>query len=261
MIKKTSERSPSPSPSKMRPAPKKPFFGKPAVIVTILALMAVCAVFLWVRQLWTPPAQPLTSDNSPKIKQEVQSTIARVAELVPIKTDERPYVGVITDVDLVKQANPFYKDAEQGDKVLIWSDRAVVYSPSKDKIVAMVVATPANAQPAPAPTIEQPTSTTPVSTALETVTVEIRNASGVAGLAGKLKATLVSDGITVSKIGDAKVKLDNTVIVDLSQGKAPNALAKVSSVSGGTAAALPEGEPTSKADILILIGKAQSVTP
>jgi hypothetical protein len=231
---------------------KRPFFGRPEVILTILVVMIVSAAYLWVRALWIQPQAPLVQPQAPVVTAPtpVLNVVDRVSELIPVPADEQPIVRTISDVGVLRESNPFYKDAENGDKVLFWSDKAVIYSLSKDKIVSI-----ATANPPPTPVLSAADQATSTQITLENVTIEVRNGSGVNGAAAKLKKLLVSEGLSVSLIGDAKTKQESTIVVDQTLGKAPVALSKAAKLSVGTISPLPAGEPVSKADLLIIIGK------
>ena len=114
----------------------------------------------------------------------------------------------------------------------------------------MAVTTVPYAAPATQPEIAATATTT-----IEQITVEVRNGSGITGLAAKLRDKLKEAGFTVSRIGDARVRVDTTVVIDLTDGQAPNALSKLTELAEGSAGLAPEGEPASQADILIIIGK------
>lgn len=226
--------------------------GRQIFVLVVIAAMALAAVYLWITQPKSAlePSDATTAETSPEQKQS-QNIIERVARHILVNQDEQPYVANITDLAAVRQANPvFYKDAELGDKALIWSDKALIYSPSRDVIVAVMTA-PATAVPA------LPEAATTTTAALEQVTVEIRNGSGIAGLAAKLRDKLKAAGLAVNRIGDARNRVTSTVIVDLTEGQAPNALSKITELAGGSVGSASAGEPASQADILIIIGPAE----
>ena len=49
--------------------------------------------------------------------------------------EEEPLIATVTDVERLKQEQPFYQKAQNGDKVFIWKDKALIYRDSEDKIV------------------------------------------------------------------------------------------------------------------------------
>jgi anionic cell wall polymer biosynthesis LytR-Cps2A-Psr (LCP) family protein len=48
---------------------------------------------------------------------------------------EEPIIASVKDVDKLKQEQPFYRNAINGDKVFIWTDKAVIYRPEEDRII------------------------------------------------------------------------------------------------------------------------------
>jgi hypothetical protein len=224
--------------------PRSPFFTRPPVVIAILGTMLLCGLYLWVAQptpTETPAPQPYQANQGeqPNTETQTEDAVARVSGMILVNTDENPQVFTVSDAGAFREQTPQAGPVQEGDKVIAWTDKTVVYSPMEDKIIAVYPTVP------PAPP-------TPESDA----TVEIRNASGVAGAAAKLKKSLTDAGLAVSAVGDAATRQVGTMIIDLSNGAFPNALAKLSSLSvGEVTSALPAGEPTSDAKILILIGK------
>ena len=76
-----------------------------------------------------------------------------------ITPDETPTIADIDDVDTLKAENDFYKDAQNGDKLIVFSEarRAVIYSPVRDVIVNVgpIVNTQAEVITSPQPQIDE----------------------------------------------------------------------------------------------------------
>jgi hypothetical protein len=222
--------------------PHVPFFAKPPILAAILLTMAVSAVYLWFMQPMadTEYAQnhANNSENSAQntAPQPPESAVERVSQMV-VTLDEEPQLYTVTDLTAFQEQNPAVSGVELGDKVVMWSDKTVVYSPHRDKIVAIY---PTPAPVPPSPEID--------------ATIEVRNGSGVAGAAGRLKKTLQDAGLSVKRVGDAAGRYTGTVVVDLSSGVMPAAFAETLKQTGGAAGELPEGEPASDASILVIIG-------
>jgi hypothetical protein len=244
------------------------------ILLIVLVVMAITASYLLISKFGFKSTSPSPIDTGrvqvPASQPDANlTTVDRVKRLIYVTSDKQPTVWTITNLDLVKPQNPIlFKDAELGDYLVAWADKAVVYSPGKDRIVGMLMTAPGKDATIPeppqatstaaAPTPEQPASTTePATPTVPTVVhVEIRNASGITGAAKKLKAKLVADGLAVDGVGDAALKRDGTIVVDLTGGSAPDAVSKVASETGGTVVtAVPDGEPASTSGILVLIGR------
>lgn len=48
---------------------------------------------------------------------------------------EEPIIASVKDVEKLKKEQPFYRNAINGDKVFIWTDKAVIYRPEEDRII------------------------------------------------------------------------------------------------------------------------------
>ena len=64
---------------------------------------------------------------------ETKDIVARVRKHM-VLPDEEPLVNTVTDAEKVR-GEPFYAKAQNGDKVIVFSNRAILYSPTQDKIV------------------------------------------------------------------------------------------------------------------------------
>jgi hypothetical protein len=232
--------------------------GSGVLLLVLVIAMAVGGLYLLIKG----PVEFSDADSGPKQKADETMTdsgktdeatevtdmarlIASVGRHILINVDETPFVATISNIDLVRQKNPvFYKDAEQGDKVLIWSDKAVIYSPTQDKLIAVMTAY------APVPGDDITTSTAGVE---EEATIEIRNGSRIAGAAGRLRTKLIEAGVDVIRIGDTRAST-GVLVIDQTGGNAPKALDIVLEIASGTLGILPAGEAPSDADILVIIG-------
>lgn len=220
---------------------RTPFFARPPIMIGILVTMVVSAAYLWVSQPSYGPQsglQPYRA-SSPQVNQPEMpvSVIDQVSEMI-VTNGEKPELYSVTDLPAFLSEHPEAIAVEEGDKVLVWADKTVVFSPSKHKIVAVYPTKP------PAPPEPELGAT-----------VEIRNGSGVNGAAARLKKTVTDGGLIVSTVTDAKTRREGTIVVDMSNGMTPNALSKTIELTGGILGPLPEGEVSSNSSILVIIGR------
>lgn len=70
------------------------------------------------------------------IKEEEDRLIKRVGELIDLPGDERPTIATVSDKEKIKN-QPFFGKAENGDKVLIYTNnkKVILYRPNEDRIV------------------------------------------------------------------------------------------------------------------------------
>jgi hypothetical protein len=105
------------------------------------------------------------------IKEEEDRLIKRVGQLIDLPSDERPTIATVSDKTKVKD-QPFFGKAENGDKVLIYTNnkRVILYRPGEDRIVEVgsvninqqVQGTEVNASSTPTPTPKPTESPVPV---------------------------------------------------------------------------------------------------
>lgn len=182
---------------------------------------------------------------------QVNYLVGRISQFMVVPVDEQPSVTVITDAQRLADERALYQDAKDGDLLVVFSNRAIIYDPVADKLVTVssidrLEEPTTSASPSP--------SGTPV--AAENVTVDVFNGTTTAGLASSTASDLKKNAwVTVGKVGDAKGSYTSTVIVDRTGGKKPGAIAALEAKFGVTATtALPDGE-SSTADIVVIVGK------
>src|SRR3989344_1599693 len=71
------------------------------------------------------------SANSPaKLSDsQVDQLVARVGQFMVLPSDETPSVAIIRDVESLSQQQSFYRDAKNGDVLVVYSTRAIIYDP------------------------------------------------------------------------------------------------------------------------------------
>ena len=109
-------------------------------IVLFVLLVAALVGFAWsfwrywtikqeVRFLSTPQGQQELS------KKEIDKVVLAVGKLIVLPTDQQPTVATIQDVAALSKEQPFFIGAEDGDKLLIYSDKAIIYSVKNGKLI------------------------------------------------------------------------------------------------------------------------------
>lgn len=108
------------------------FTKKNLIVALIVVALAVATGFLlWQNlQLRSPDGQKQANERAnAKLVEEVSAKI-----LLP--SDQTPTIATITNVDELKKVNEaFYRDAQNGDRILFYSTRAVIYRESDHKII------------------------------------------------------------------------------------------------------------------------------
>jgi hypothetical protein len=242
---------------------------KPVFIFVIFVVMLLSAAYLYIKNGMDEQKVQTTATSTQMVNQQPenvqpQTLLDKLKKHLLVTETDIPYIATITNVSLVKEKNPdFYANASDGDKVIVWKDRAVIYSESQDRIVAVATAKPLLATGASGQGMTSSTASVVSETDAEAITrqiasttIEIRNGSRKNGAARTLKARLEAVGLNIAKVGDTGIVYQGTQVVDLTQGNAPAALDLILKTASGTAVTtIPEGEKPTTAQVLVIIGK------
>jgi len=223
------------------------------VLVVLLLLAMSVAGYFYYQYKHTAQAQDA------KEIEELSTTIGKFMEL---PTGEAPTLATVTDREKLAE-QPFFQKAENGDKVLIYSQsgRAILYRPSSGKIIDVTTvnvntSTPAAPVEQNAPQ-ENVAPTSPEQSAVPVIVrVALLNGSTTTGVTGSAENQLkpvFSNIAVVSKEAAKKNDYKETVVVDVT-GKNTEIAGKIADTLGGIVAGLPEGETApGDADILVIV--------
>lgn len=128
--------------------------------ILVVALVVALALFSYMNytkrmqlakelQQSTQQLEQLKSGDNPQNVEAAKQIVDRVRKLITIPNDVDPTVATIVDVNALKSKNEFYKNAKNGDHLIITPTRAILYDPQKNIIIDVVpVQLQAPAQPA-----------------------------------------------------------------------------------------------------------------
>lgn len=208
------------------------------VVMAILLSVYVFGTFVGSSPAIARSAKPLT-------------LVELVARHLVVNQDEAPTVATVQDpVSLRQNDAVFYKDAEAGDRLLVWSDKAVLYSESKDLILSVLPLRFGDGSLTP--------SENAATTTTETVKIEVRNGTRKVGLARNvvdmLKKTGLFTGTYTAKDANRKDYLQ-TLVIKMSDKELPKATTDLlSSFHATSVSALPAAERNVTADFVVIIG-------
>jgi hypothetical protein len=217
-------------------------------------------------------AVPNGEEQAKKEAQKIKETIGQFMEL---PGDEEPILAIVTDIEKIK-TQPFFANAQNGDKVLIYTNnkKAILYRPSTGKIIEVSVVSGLDNNAAAAdqaPEAQNSEANPPASgetdanaaapaennqSSAETpAIVAVYNGARIKGLAQKI-GDMVSlmPGVTVSEKTNAEGSYQKTLVIDLS-GSRGELAQKIAEALGGEVGTLPEGETKPEADILVIAAK------
>ena len=198
-------------------------------------------------------------------KKEIEELSKTIGAFMMLPDGETPTLATVTDKEKLS-GQAFFEKAENGDKVLIYSNsgRAILYRPSTGKIVDVTVvnidkteATPENPTPTSAPVPEPQAETNQAFT-----TIALYNGSTKVGVTDTLEKQIgagLPGAQVVVKEKASKNDYQGVTVIDLSGKNADKAIAIADLVGGSiSTAGLPQGETAPQADILIMIGNSET---
>jgi uncharacterized protein YneF (UPF0154 family) len=209
------------------------------ILVFVCLLLCISSGFFFY-QYWKLQKQVNTKQIT---QEEVKKITGQVGRLMLLPTNETPTIATITDITKLN-GQVFFKNAHNGDKVLIYSNNreAILYNPQKNIIVNVA---PVNFE-----------GTQPAQTGV--ARISIRNGTTVQGLAAKIQSDLEKafPGINIISTDQSKhTDYDKTIVVPLSDA-AKNASSDIAKNLNALTGPLPsiESKPDG-VDILIILGK------
>lgn len=124
-----------------------------------VAVIGAVGLFIWAEQQRRLAVSQLqrTSAELEEIRQSTQRSaeelanevITKVRKHIDIPADPKPTMATIVDVDRLRQSSDFYKDAANGDNLIITNTRAILYDPKRDIIRDVVPIAPNQQTPVP----------------------------------------------------------------------------------------------------------------
>lgn len=98
-----------------------------------LTVLSLVLVFVFILASFAIPS--LITKNKNKAS-EANKVIANAKRILLLPEDKEPTVIEVSDVAKLKQANPeFYANVEEGDYLLMYPDKAVIYRKNKNQII------------------------------------------------------------------------------------------------------------------------------
>jgi hypothetical protein len=217
---------------------RKPFKVLLAILIIIIIALGVYSAL---DQLGYVKAMKmaLQYQKQTALNKEDKAILNKLKKMIVLPEDVTPTMALISDVDALKKQQPgFFANAKNGDRLIIYSDQAIIFDAKAGKIVKVgaVQFTQAQVQP--------------VNFAIYNST---EDAAKTADMEKKLTGTF-KNAVVAVKGSAAKTDYPETLVVDL-VGNNPE-IDKIAEAVGGKVSALPSGEKKPEgAVVLIIIGQ------
>jgi len=210
--------------------------------------------------------QELSKSPAVQSQKDFEATLADVGKLMQLPEDEQPSVATITDVEKLREAEPFFEKAENGDKLIAYSKalKAILYRPATNKIIDVVPLVINQEQNLEGLGDGDQGETTQGPEVTEKKTVAIYNGTANPGLGQQAKEAIESalgEELEVKTVSNATNQTyTNTIVVDLSQQNSEQAL-KLAEALSGSPGELPQDEITPQTDLLVILGSSWTSAP
>ncbi len=115
---------------------KKPVITAAGIAgVAVFVMVVIAGIFLWQKNR-TPGLSVQTGDAqiTPATTDASNDVVSRVGRHMILPPETPKVVPVVTAEEL-KKTQPFFANAENGDVLLVYTNKVVLYSPKLDKIV------------------------------------------------------------------------------------------------------------------------------
>lgn len=188
-------------------------------------------------------------------EREIQSLIKAVSDRALVPDNEVPTLATVTNKEILKD-EPFFAQAENDDKVLIYSDAkiAFLYRPKVQKLIAIAPLT-LDVQATPViPTLEaEKEASTSTDGAL---TLTLYNGTTIPGLTSRAEQKFTAAGASVDiadKTNATQKTYEKSILIVLNTSKTAE-LEAFAKQFGYTIASLPAEEKAPASDGLIILG-------
>ncbi|MFA7244563.1 MAG: hypothetical protein WC070_00050 [Candidatus Magasanikbacteria bacterium] len=69
------------------------------------------------------------------LKKENDKLISKVGELIDLPVGEEPVIGTVQDAETLAKEQKFFISSKNGDRVLIYQNKAIIYRPEIHKLI------------------------------------------------------------------------------------------------------------------------------
>lgn len=104
------------------------------ILAGLIVLLGATSVYLYTQNRDVKKKNDALAKKDPQ--KEIDSVTQKVKKLIELPSKEKPTLATVTDKKKLAD-QPFFKNAENGDKILIFAEskKAIIYRPSEDKII------------------------------------------------------------------------------------------------------------------------------
>ncbi|HMS93289.1 MAG TPA: hypothetical protein PKD28_02755 [Candidatus Saccharibacteria bacterium] len=209
-----------------------------AIVIAVAGVGAATYFYLQNERIKKDPSV-LAEATQSAATEEAKALKEKVAKLMQLPSDENPVVATVSDKEKLKD-QAFFKDAENGDRILIFTEakKAVIYREKDNRLINV-----------------GPIAVTSDSAAAK-VSVSILASKGADNTAAtESKLSSIATSLTVTK-GVATATYSETKVYDAS-GKHSELAAKIAELTGGEVVTAPPAGETAPEGAQVIIFTAR----
>lgn len=105
-----------------------------AIVIVLLAGIGISIKLYMDSQARLAELQKQSSSPAQALELEAKDTINKLAKHLVLPAEE-PKVLSIANVEVLRKNQPFFDVAQNGDKLIIYADKIILYNPTLDKVV------------------------------------------------------------------------------------------------------------------------------
>ena len=222
-------------------------------VLLVALLILALAAFAWSFFNYQSVKKEVEVLKDPSLAQrlneeQTQELLTKVGKVLVLPQEKNPVVAIINDVELLASNQDFYKDAHDGDKLIIYQNarKAIIFDEDANKVVNVGPVFYNNADG----TAQPPTTQT------DRITIDLRNGSAEPNATVPVRDSLTTNyTFNVTRLSKAaNSNYSGITIVDLSEGKA-SYIEQLQKALGATVVqALPEGEVSASTEVVVIVG-------
>jgi hypothetical protein len=107
------------------------------MLFTFGSVLLLAIVLVFIPSIWSglkPTSVTPIATPEKLSKQDVQKVVEKVRTHM-VLPDEEPQIVAITNVDSLKKQQAFFSMAQNGDQLLVYPSKVILYRPSSDQVV------------------------------------------------------------------------------------------------------------------------------
>lgn len=108
------------------------------IVIALIALVIILGLRLQEAQSRDSVTVPVDEQSAEQNQEEADRIVAQLRKIYSIPEDIDPTVATIVDVETLRERNPFYASAQNGDHLIVTLERAILYSSEKGQILDVV---------------------------------------------------------------------------------------------------------------------------